>query len=136
MPIKKAIVKADGDPWKNLVTVAAVIFAARNRAHELHLRTESLAQHLALNELYDALLTHADKFVETAQGKYGIMRVPTDAPVFNEQDDPIAFIGSLATWFEDEGRACINPADTYLLNQLDEVLATVYSAKYKLENLS
>ena len=113
----------------------AQLFAARNIAHRLHLRTRSFAQHLALNDLYEGLLEGADTVAELYQGKYGILNIPASTTfVFNEQD-ALTFVRDLATWAE-ASRAVFNPADTNLLNEWDMVLSVIYRAKYKIENLA
>jgi hypothetical protein len=113
----------------------AQLFAARDLAHMLHLRTRSFAQHLALNDLYEGLLEGADTVAELYQGKYGILNIPaTTALVFQTQDAQ-TFIRELAIWAE-SSRSVFNPADTNLLNEWDNVLSIIYRAKYKLENLT
>lgn len=113
----------------------AQLFAARDLAHRLHLRTRSFAQHIALNDLYEGLLDSADTVAELIQGKYGVMTIPADTPMFKEALDVQAFIRELAGWAE--GARCVfNQADTNLLNEWDTVLSVIYRAKYKLENLA
>lgn len=43
------------------------LFYYRNLIHLLHLKTDSYAKHIALNELYDALLPQIDILAESAQ---------------------------------------------------------------------
>ena len=114
--------------------LVSMLFGARDWAHTLHLKTKSHAMHLALGELYTDLVDLADGLAETTQGKHGLLTVLADSSEFSGTDE-LGFVGKLADWLETQGRTCIDPGDTYLLNQLDEVLAAVYRAKYKLENL-
>lgn len=115
------------------------LFAARDLAHKLHLSTKSFAKHMALGDLYDALLETADDVAEVYQGKYGIMNLGQSAPSFNVPDtttfEPADFVRTLASWAEAQ-KSAFNPADTHLLNMWDELLSKIYRAKYKLENLS
>lgn len=114
--------------------IIAQLFAARDIAHRIHLRTRSFAAHLALGELYEALLELADSLAETYQGKYGILNVLN--PVFTFTDnDQVSFVRELAQYAENT-RQTLNPADTYIVNQWDELMSVIYRAKYKLENLS
>ena len=114
--------------------IISQLFAARDIAHALHLRTRSFAAHMALGDLYDALIELADGLTENYQGKYGLLNVPS--PMFTFcNNDAITFIRELAQWVENS-RGAFNPADTHLLNEWDNVISTVYTAKYKLENLS
>ena len=115
------------------------LFAARDLAHKLHLATKSFAKHLALGDLYDALLETADDIAEVYQGKYGIMNLGHNTSMFNTPNastmEPVDFVRSLAIWAEGQ-KSTFSPADTHLLNMWDELLSKVYRAKYKLENLA
>ena len=115
-------------------TLISQLFQARDTAHRLHLSTRSFAKHLALGDLYAALLELADGLAETYQGKYGIMAVPAPAITFNDVDVN-AFISELAAWAE-SSKALFSPEDTHLLNDWDNVISSIFKAKYKLENLA
>lgn len=113
--------------------IISQLFAARDTAHLLHLKTKSFAKHLALSDLYDSLLASADSIAEIYQGKYGIMNIPN--PSFTQQEnDPVLFVQHLAGWSESV-KGNFNQADTHLLNEWDTLIAAIYRAKYKLENL-
>lgn len=122
---------------KPIACLITGLFKARDVAHKLHLRTDSYAAHMALNDLYDQLVSHVDSFAEAYQGKHGLIDFATvECPVqLNDQDSKI-FINDLATWLEGPARSMVEADDTFLVNKYDEVLADVYAAKYKLENLS
>jgi len=110
------------------------LFAARDTVHLMHLRTKSFSQHVALNDLYDALLESADSIAEIYQGKYGIMKIPN--PQFNDTEyEPVEFVTELADWAE-ASRASIAPEDTNLLNEWDTLISAIFRAKYKLVNLA
>lgn len=112
------------------------LFAARDIAHELHLKVRSFSQHMALGALYEALVPLADGLAEAYQGKYGVIDLSQcQALIAFERHNPVVFIGQLATWAE-SAKSSINPADTNLLNDWDAVLSLIYSTKYKLENLA
>lgn len=113
----------------------ASLFAARDIAHKFHLKTKKFSAHLALGDLYDALVLLADGLSEASQGKYGIMDLDNAEVQEFSTDDAVKFIGELAAWAE-ESRKAIAEEDTYLQNEWDTVLKTVYVAKYKLENLA
>lgn len=110
------------------------LFAARDTAHMLHLRTRSFAAHMALGDLYDSLTELTDGLAENIQGKYGLMSIPNPMQVFPDSD-ALLFIRELAIWAE-SCRSVFQPADTHLLNEWDNVISVIYTAKYKLENLS
>lgn len=42
-------------------------------AHIAHAQTTSFAMHLALGTLYEDIVGHRDSFIESYQGKYGII---------------------------------------------------------------
>jgi hypothetical protein len=111
------------------------LFAARDKAHELHLASGSYSQHIALNDLYELLVEFADKMTEAFQGKHGLIKVgiPAADAIFNQ---PCAntFIAAFTTWLETTGRS-LQGDDSYIVNIFEELLADVYRIKYKLDNL-
>ena len=84
--------------------------------------------------MYDALLEFADDLAEMVQGKYGILDLNQQSEPFFDTADELAFVSSLAEWAE-SSKSVFDPADTHLLNVWDEVIATIYRVKYKIENL-
>ena len=112
----------------------AQLFAARDIAHRLHLRTRSFAAHIALNELYDALLESADEIAETYQGAHGLLNIPN--PIFTFTDtDPVNFVRELSQWAVNT-RGTLNQVETNILSDWDILISKINRAKYKLENLS
>lgn len=115
----------------NVQTLIAKLFEARDFAHGAHLRTNSYAQHKALNSFYDDIIDLADQFVETYQGQYGIIKFNFDAV---KVGDPIPYFEDAAKMFM-EGHNSIDKKDTHLHNVLDEIIGTTYSLLYKLKFL-
>lgn len=115
-------------------SIIANMFSIRDTAHLLHLKSKSFAKHIALGDFYDGILELADSITEIYQGKYGILEIPQIQPLqkFNNEID---FIKYAADWAE-ECKASINPQDTYLLNEWDNVISLIFRTKYKLENLN
>ena len=113
-------------------TLIAELFAARTTTHRLHLATASFAQHVALGELYDALVPLADSLAESYQGKYGKLSLTDVIPL--PETDPMVFINSMCTWAE-ASKEVINKSDSHLLNEWDNVISLFYKAKYKLNHL-
>jgi len=113
----------------------ACLFAARDKAHTLHLATKLFSKHVALNELYDLLLEFADKMAETYQGKYGILSINIPAADMFNQDDEISFVVALTDWLNGSARSLIG-TDDFIINLFEELLGEVYHIKYKLENLA
>ena len=117
----------------------SILFETRKQAHIYHLQVKGLgsyAAHKALNEFYDGLLDLIDGLAESSQGKYGIITGYTNAfevKDLNNIQDALLFIQELAILVETE-RATI-PQDSYIQNQIDELVALLYSTVYKLQNL-
>ena len=107
--------------------------------HKMHLRTTgsgSFATHKALNELYDALPDHADALAETYQGQAGVL-LPNVAEVDQLEYlkmSPLEYVEYLIKDVEDE-RGCFGNISP-LQNLVDELLGTLYGARYKLKFLS
>jgi hypothetical protein len=115
--------------------VISQLFAARDIAHAIHLRTRSFAQHVALGDFYEELVDLTDKLAESYAGRYGIVDVKrATQPAFFD-GDAVSFIRSLEQWASAKVKE-FNPADTYIINQWDEILTLVNRTKYKLENLA
>lgn len=133
--------------------VLSILFKARNVAHVHHWKVKSFSLHLALGELYEALIGFADSLAEMYMGRYGTDitighahhhdEYPRDGAVpslpqapdhhcFSEQD-PIEFIRQLDCCLE-ELKLCI-PQDGFLINKYEELQGLVSQTKYKMENL-
>lgn len=107
------------------------LFEARDFAHGAHLRTNSYAQHKALNSYYDDILDLADQFIETYQGQYGIIKFSFEAPKIG---DPVAYFEDAAKIFV-EAQNSIDKKDGHLANILQEIVAETYRLLYKLKFL-
>ena len=109
------------------------LFEARLNAHVLHLKTNSYAQHKALEEYYNELSTHIDKFVEVYQGQYGILNYSSDITI-NDDLNPVSYYTDIAKAIK-QAHKLINEEDTHLDNIIDEMTATTYHLVYKLKFL-
>jgi hypothetical protein len=116
----------------------STLMSARTQAHVFHLGTKgpgSFAAHKALNEFYDDFLDVVDGFVESYQGKYGIVSGWGNLGLqdFQSVEQVIAYFTTLVTFIEKaRGVIC---QDSYLQNQIDEMIQLIYSLLYKLTNL-
>lgn len=98
----------------------------RNCSHIAHLKTTSFAEHKALNEMYDALPDMLDKLGESIQGKYGLLEIIAPTSTYEE---PMTCVNEGIKYIED----CYpHFKETWILNQLDEMLTLLYSTRYKL----
>ena len=105
------------------------LFELRDAAHVEHLKTRSFAAHSALNTLYDDLLDLADGFVESYQGKYGIVAIDIKP---SRPDNFLAFLQEFANYVESSRDVF---KDEWLRNQVDEISSLAYSTIYKLTYL-
>lgn len=119
----------------NAANLISLLFLARDITHREHLKTKSYAQHVALNEFYDAIVGLADTFAETYQGMYGII---DNIPLADNQTGPSidVILETQATWIENNRDSFNSKKDRPLQNILDEVLGQYYQTIYKLRNLA
>jgi hypothetical protein len=118
-----------------LANFIAILFGARDVTHRLHLATKSYSAHVALNELYEELLEHADSLAETGMGIVGIplnLGMPDETPFANCYE-PCHFAQTLASCVTEYMLMIEHPV---LVNMIQDLLSTIYKAKYKLEQLS
>jgi hypothetical protein len=102
-----------------------MLFQSRDMMHLMHLKTESFAEHKALNAYYDGILELTDGFTESYFGYYG--RLDISIPQ-STAEDAISHLKSLAKTIDAE-------RDNYpscLQNILDEMSALVYKTLYLL----
>jgi len=114
----------------------STLMSARTQAHIFHLQTPSFAAHKALNKFYDKIVDTIDGLVESYQGKYGIIKGYSNIGLQEYQscDAIIAYFNTLVMFVE-KGRSMI-AQDSYIQNQIDELVALIYSLLYKLRFLS
>ena len=93
--------------------------------HLMHLKTESFAEHKALNAYYDGVLEFTDSFTESYFGYYG--RLDITIPQ-STAEDAITHLKSLAKTIDDEYKNYPH----CLQNILDEMSALIYKTLYLL----
>lgn len=121
---------------QNFSHTIAALFAIRDKAHALHLKTKSFAQHVALGEFYEKLVDLTDDLAETHMGKYGIDTSDAQAQAgFDGGADAKEFIKRVTDWMQQEKQK-LSPEDSFLVNIWDEITALAFRTRYKLENLS
>ena len=113
----------------------STLFASRTQAHVFHLQTDSFAAHKALNDYYDEIVGITDGIVESYQGKYGIVTGYGNIALqeFQNCEGIITYFETLCMYVE-KSRQML-PQDTYIQNQIDEVVALINSTIYKLRFL-
>jgi hypothetical protein len=113
----------------------STLFASRTQAHIFHLQTPSFAAHKALNKYYDEIVDITDDLVESYQGKYGIITGYGNIALQEYQscEAIIMFFETLCMYVEkSRGMIC---QDSYIQNQIDEIVALIKSTIYKLRFL-
>lgn len=118
---------------KAVLNIAQALFAAQIQTHIIHLeaKKKSYAEHIALNEFYDALGGLADELVEKTQGKYGIITGYSNMAI-SSGVDAIPYINRLLTLVETNRKALV---DGYIQQLTDNVIEQIASTLYKLNNL-
>ena len=113
----------------------STLFASRTQAHVFHLQTPSFAAHKALNDYYDEIVGITDGIAESYQGKYGIITGYGNIALqeYESCEAIIMFFETLCMYVEKSRQ--ILPQDSYLQNQIDEVVALIKSTIYKLRFL-
>lgn len=114
----------------------STMLASRTQAHIFHWQVQdasSFAQHKALNDYYDEIIDLTDALVESIQGRYGIITGYVSPSTFKENSNPLIYFKALRQYVE-TNRANM-PQDSYIQNQVDEIVSLIESTIYKLENL-
>ena len=111
------------------------ILTSRNQAHVFHLQTKSYAEHKALGSYYEGIGDLIDGFVESYQGKYGILNKYDCEGIenYNSSEQVVSYFNGLADTIEVSRKEI---KDSYLQNQVDTILELIYSTLYKLKYLS
>jgi hypothetical protein len=113
----------------------STLMASRTQAHIFHLQTPSFAAHKALNDYYDGIVDIIDGLVESYQGKYGIITGYGNIALQEYQscEAIIMYFETLCMYVEkSRGMIC---QDSYIQNQIDEIVALIKSTIYKLRFL-
>jgi hypothetical protein len=111
----------------------STLFASREQAHIFHLQTTSYAAHKALQGYYEDIVGLVDTYVESYQGRYGILKGYTLATQIYEEDSILKYFVGLQT-FVDAIRQDL-PTDGELNNTVDEISGLISSTIYKLKFL-
>lgn len=104
----------------------------RTNAHILHLKSRSYAQHLALQEFYEGLVTFADRLAEAYQGDNGL--IENYPGRYSFEADPVKLVERSKEWVEENRDKCCGKAP-HLQNIVDELIAHCSTIAYKLKFL-
>ena len=113
----------------------STLMASRTQAHIFHLQTPSFAAHTALQLYYEGIIPLVDGFVESYQGKYGVITGYGNIALqeYESCEAIIMFFETLCMYVE-KSRQML-PQDSYLQNQIDTIVELIKSTIYKLRFL-
>jgi hypothetical protein len=111
----------------------STLLHSREQAHIFHLQTTSYAAHKALQGYYEDIVDLIDTYVESYQGRYGIITGYTPASQIYEEAATLKYFIGLQS-FVDTIRQEL-PADGELNNTVDEISGLISSTVYKLKFL-
>lgn len=109
------------------------LMQSRNQAHIFHLQTPSFAAHKALQDYYEGIVDLIDGLVESYQGRYGILRGYRMEGIIKEDDSAVTYFEGLCKFVEIIRTKV--PQDSYIQNEIDNVVNLIESTKYKLKFL-
>jgi len=113
--------------------ILTLLHAATN-THILHWQTKSFADHMALNEFYQALPELIDAVVEATQGRTGqLIDYPVQyyAPAANGLEE----LEMLKDYVDEERHKEGIPQNSEIQNLIDEIASQIDSTLYKLRFL-
>ena len=111
----------------------STIFNSREQAHILHLQTKSYATHKALDNYYNSIVPLVDKYIETYQGKYGIVKGYKPASKFLEGEKSIPYFKQLEKTIVDMRSQL--PKDLDLENAYADILDLIHTTNYLINQL-
>jgi DNA-binding ferritin-like protein len=119
--------------------LASLLLHSQTQTHIFHLRVTgpgAYAAHKALQKYYEGIDGLVDGLVEMYQGKYGLVEFGAISKIDNDASLPsvIEYISKLA-----DAVMVLRQGDTlqdsFIQNEIDNVMSLIYSTKYKLVNL-
>lgn len=104
-------------------------------AHILHFQSLSYSQHIALGTYYDEVSDLVDGFVESFQGKYGLLtKYQSDYQL--PDNNPVTYLTYLKEEVATLRRAPNFPQDSELQNEVDNIANLINTTLYKLRFLA
>lgn len=112
------------------------LLQSRTQAHIYHWQTTGIgsdAKHKALGDYYDKIIELVDDMVESYQGRYGIYKGYEMMNSIREDGGYVQYFEALCKFVEGARKAI--PQDSYIQNQVDEIVKLIEITKFKLINL-
>lgn len=125
------------NPIQVMASFVSTLMSSRTQAHIFHWRCKGVGAgwiHTALGEYYDGIVDVLDKLVESTQGRYGLLEgYKCDGQFMEDVTKVIPYFEALCLYVE-KNRGSL-PQDSYIQNQIDEIVELIETTKYKLVNL-
>lgn len=109
------------------------VFGTRNLVHFAHWQTGSVAQHMALGDLYDAIVGATDDIVENYQGEFGLLS-GLECCECKLEKDIVEYVLEDANWVR-ANQDKISRGSKAISSLVDVLMADYNKAIYKLKNL-
>jgi DUF1680 family protein len=112
-----------------------ILFLARDVTHSVHLNTRSFSKHTALNIFYDRIIDAADDFVETYQGRHGLVGpITLNSP--KKTTNIVEFLEDSLAQVEAARYEVCDKSDTALQQLIDNIVEIYLRTLYKLKFLA
>lgn len=115
--------------------LVSYLFHSSTQVHVFHLQTKSYAEHKALNKYYDEIVDLTDGLIESFQGKYDILTGYENYALDDYKDNAQTIIYFKALLKTVETLRTSVSSDSYLQNQIDNIVELITSTLYKLRFL-
>lgn len=132
MMVKFRAEAAQSDPVMQFVQ--CLLHSVTN-AHILHFQSLSYSQHIALGTYYDEVSDLIDGFVESFQGKYGLL-TKYQADYQLPDNNPVVYLTYLKEEVATLRHAPNFPQDSELQNEVDNIANLINTTLYKLRFLA
>jgi len=113
------------------VEFVSSLLSARTDMHVAHLQASKHSIHIILQEFYEDVEDLADRFIESYQGKYGLLKGYSIS--FSEGLDPLKYLQNLSEEYTEHR---LTYKDGYLQAIVDDILELINTTCYKLKFLS
>lgn len=120
--------------YSSVEKLVSFVLYSQIQAQNFHRQTKSFAEHKALNDYYDEITDVLDGFIESYQGKHGIIKKYTSFKPLSYKDNAntIKYFQNLYNKIDSLRKSV---KESYLQNQIDEMQELIESVIYKLNFL-
>jgi hypothetical protein len=125
------------NPTQVMASFISTLMSSRTQAHIFHWRCKGVGagwMHTALGAYYEGIIDLVDSLVESVQGRYGLLEGFKGEGQFIEDTSKVLPYFEALCMYVEKNRVSL-PQDSYIQNQIDEIVALIETTKYKLVNL-